>query len=355
MMGLSALGFRLSATTTALWVLGGVLGVTAFVPSPATRDPRPATLVQRAPSTYLLVIAGAGGEPRYTAEFHAAATAIADAARTRFGVPAANVVYLGEDAAPGPTRPDGKATRDGVQGTLARIAAAAQPNDDVWIVLVGHGSGQGEQSRFNLVGPDMTAADFRRALVPLTRQRVAFVNAASASGDFARVLAAPKRAVVTSTKSALERNETTFATHFAAALSAPVADTDKDGGVSLLEAFTYARREVARAYEQDNRLLTEHAQLDDDGDGVGTAQPGAGAKDGALASTIALRGGSRAAQSDPKVAQLAAERAELEAQVAALRARKDSMAPADYERELERLLVELARTGRAIRAAEASP
>ena len=343
-------------TVPGAWVVGCGLWVTTALSSPPTPNPRPGVpSVQRAPSTFVLVVAGAGGEPQYTAEFHAAATAIADAARTRFGVPDSNVVYLGEDAAPGPTRPDGKSTKEGVQRELARLAARAQPNDDVWIVLVGHGSGEGEQSRFNLVGPDMTAADFRRALVPLTKQRVAFVNAASASGDFTKVLAAPKRAVVTSTKSALERNETTFAKHFAAALSAPGADTDKDGGVSLLEAFTYARREVARAYEQDNRLLTEHAQLDDDGDGMASAQPGAGAKDGALASTIALRAGSRAAATDPKVAQLVAERTQLESQVAALRARKDAMEPAAYERELERLLLELSRTGRAIRAAEGTP
>jgi hypothetical protein len=306
-----------------------------------------------APAAHLLVVAGAGGEPRYTADFHAAAGAIVGAARTRFGVPDSNVVYLGEDAAPGPGRPPaGRATRENVGRELARAAARARPGDQVWVVLIGHGSGQGEQSRFNLLGPDMTAADFRRALAPLARQRVAFVNAASASGDFARVLAGRNRAVVTATKSALERNETLFARHFAAALSAPGADVDKDGGVSLLEAFAYARRETARAYEQDNRLLTEHAQLDDDGDGAASAEPGGRGRDGALAAAMVLRPASRLAAADPRVARLEAERVALEGQVAALRRTKDAMAPAAYERELERLLVALARTGQAIRAAE---
>jgi hypothetical protein len=306
-----------------------------------------APLAAQLPSTHLLVVAGAGGEPRYTTAFHDAATAIAGAARTRFGVPDSNVVYLGEQGAAG-----ARATRDNVQRELARVAQRARAGDQVWIVLVGHGSGQGEQSRFNLVGPDLTAADFRRALVPLARQRVAFVNAASASGDFARVLAGRNRVIVTSTKSALERNETLFARHFADALAAPGADVDKDGGVSLLEAFTYARREVARAYEQDNRLLTEHAQLDDDGDGVASAEPGPRAKDGALAARMALRAGSAVAARDPQVARLVAERTRLEEEVAALRGRKDAMAPAAYDRELERLLLELARAGRAVRAAE---
>ena len=314
--------------------------------------PTPSGAQAAPPATHLLVVAGAGGEPRYTAEFHAAARAITDAARTRFGVPDSNVVYLGEDTGPGPGHPAARATGENVRRELARVAARARPGDQVWVVLIGHGSGQGEQSRFNLLGPDMTAADFRRALAPLAPQRVAFVNAASASGDFARVLAGRNRAVVTATKSALERNETTFARHFAAALAAPGADVDKDGGVSLLEAFAYARREVARAYEQDNRLLTEHAQLDDDGDGAASPEPGPRAHDGALAAAITLRPASRLAAADPRVARLEAERADLEARVAALRGGKDSMPQAAYARELERLLVELARTGQAIRAAE---
>jgi hypothetical protein len=304
------------------------------------------------PSTHLLVVAGAGGEPRYTAEFHAAARAVVDAARTRFGVPDAHVVYLGEDMAAAAGRPAARAPAENVRAALARTAERARPGDQVWVVLVGHGSGQGEQSRFNLLGPDMTAADYRRGRAPRPAQRVAFVNAASASGDFARVLAGRNRAVVTATKSALERNETTFARHFAAALAAPGADVDKDGGVSLLEAFAYARREVARAYEQDNRLLTEHAQLDDDGDGRASAEPGPRARDGALAAAMVLRPVSRLAAADPQVARLEGERAALEARLAALRARKDGMPGPAYERELERLLVDLARTGQAIRAAE---
>jgi hypothetical protein len=305
-------------------------------------------------ASHLVVVAGAAGEPRYGDEFHAAALAIADAARTRFGVPAANVAYLGEDPARAPGRIGARSSKENVERALAAVAARARPSDQLWVVLIGHGSGQGEQSRFNLPGPDITAADFRRALGAFARQRVVFVNASSASGDFARVLAGPNRVVVTATKSALERNETLFARHFAAALSAPGADVDKDGRVTLLEAFTYARREVARAYEQDNRLLTEHAQLDDNGDGVASAEPGPRAKDGAVAATLALGTAgaeSAAAAADPRVARLLAQRVELEASVATLRQRKDAMEPAAYERELERLLLELARTGQAIRTA----
>jgi len=213
---------------------------------------------------------------------------------------------------------------------------------------------QGETPRFNLPGPDMTAADFARALAPFARQQVAFVNAASASGDFVRALAAPNRAVVTATKSSLERNDTRFAEHFAAALAAPGADVDKDARVSLLEAFTFARREVGRSYERENKLLTEHAQLDDNGDGAAAAEPGATKADGALAARLALGAGATAS-TNPRVAALGAERRALEARVAELRARKATMDSSAYERQLEGLLLELARKSQELRAAEARP
>jgi len=290
-----------------------------------------------AQQTHLLVVAGIGGEPQYTESFHRSALAIADAARRRFGVPDSNVVYLAEAA--GQPGAAGASTKANVERELARLARRAGAGDELWIVLVGHGSGQGRAPRFNLPGPDMTAADFRRALAPLDKQKVAFVNAASASGDFATVLAAPNRAVVTATKSSAEANETLFAQHFAAALSGEGADTDKDGGVSLLEAFTFAKREVARVYEADNRLLTEHAQLADGG---------------SLAATMVLAAG-RTTAASPEGARLRAERAALDARLADLRGRKATMDSAAYERALEALLLEIARNGQAARAAGGRP
>jgi hypothetical protein len=169
------------------------------------------------------------------------------------------------------------------------------------------------------------------------RQTVVFVNAASASGDFVGALAAPGRIVVTATRSALERNETVFAEHFVRGLASMAADGDKDGRVSALEAFAYAKREVVRAYESGNRLLTEHAQLGDTG----------------LAASVTF--GRTAAAPDPRVAGLVAERRALEARVVELRNRKTTMDSTVYERELERLLLEIATKTRAIRAVGGRP
>ncbi len=226
------------------------------------------------------------------------------------------------------------------------------------IVLIGHGSHQGAESRFNLPGPDITAAELGRHLDALKGAQVAVVNTASASGDFVPALATRGRVVVTATKTALERNETKFADHFARAYAGAAADTDKDGRVSLLEAFTYARGEVAREYERNRHLLTEHALLDDDGDGAGTAAPAAtGAGDGRLAAGFVLGAGTArtvagATATGAAADALRSKRTELERAVAVLRERKASMGAEAYDRELERLLLELAETNQSLRALE---
>jgi hypothetical protein len=301
-----------------------------------------------APSrTHLVLVVGAAGEPQFGDAFHRAATAIDSAARARFGIPAADVVWLADDTTRARGRIAGRSTRENVERVLGDVARRAAPGDQVWLVLVGHGSSEGEASRFNLPGPDLTAADFARLLAPLARQTVAVVNAASASADFAKTLAGPNRAIVTATRSPSERNVTRFADHFAAALARPNADLDKDGGVSLLEAFTFAQRETARSYETQNRLQTEHAQLEDDGDGKASDKPATDAADGRLAASLVL--GGVPASSDPRMGPLVAKRRALELQVADLRRRRASLDSTAYWTQMETVLVDLARTSRTIR------
>ncbi|MGH7720862.1 MAG: hypothetical protein ACREON_18705 [Gemmatimonadaceae bacterium] len=306
--------------------------------------------------THLLIIAGVGGEPRFRDAFHQAAMSMADAASKRFALTDSSIVVLTEDPSRAPTRIAGRSTRENVEQAVARIATRARPGDDIVILLIGHGSQQSGEPRFNLPGPDLTAADFARLLARLGSRRVAFVNASSASGEFIKTLSAPNRVVVTATKSGFERNETHFPRFFVQAYAADGADTDKDGRVSILEAFAFARREVARVYESENRLQTEHALLDDNGDGVGSAEPDPRGGDGALARSVFLAGGAppvgRATTNDPRLRTLYADKETLERRLDSLRLRKERTEAAAYERELEQLLVELARKNQAIREIE---
>jgi hypothetical protein len=240
---------------------------------------------------------------------------------------------------------------------LGEIAQTAGPGDLVFILLIGHGGSQAGESRFNLPGPDMTAADFAPLLAALGRQEVVFVNTASASGDFVKALSAKGRTIVTATKSAMERNQTEFPSYFVQAFSEDGADADKDQRVSVLEAFTYARREVERFYEKGHLLATEHAVLDDNGDGTGSSVPDPATGDGAMARRVFLGGGEStadgaAASADPRVAELRRQRRALEEKIGALKARKDAMESAQYEDQLEKLLVELARSEAALRQKE---
>ena len=306
---------------------------------------------------HVIIVTGASGEAKYAATFHAAATALADALVQTHGIPSDNVIYLAENPARDPARIDGKSTKTELGKVFSGVSGRARAGDRVLLVLIGHGSHAGADSRFNLPGPDMTAAELAVMLEPLEAMQVAVVNAASASGDFLPVLSGKNRVVITATKSSYERNETLFPGYFVNAFTTPGADTDKDERVSLLEAFVYAKREVTRAYETDTRLPTEHAMLDDDGDRRGSAEPNPQSGDGAIARRFIVGGAhtAKATATANAPAALVARKSELEAQVDSLRKRKDSMAADEYERQLERLLVDLARVSQAIREGASPP
>jgi hypothetical protein len=183
---------------------------------------------------------------------------------------------------------------------------------------------------------------------------VVLVNTASASGPFIESLSAPGRTIVTATRNGAERFATLFGGFFVDALTADAADADKNKRVSVLEAFTYARGEVVKAYEREGIMLTEHALLDDSGDKEGTAQPAADGKEGRVAAILSL--GSAASgeplPDDPKLRALYEERRTLERRVESLRLLKDSMDPQRYASELEKAVTELALKSRQIREAE---
>ena len=304
-----------------------------------------------AAQTHIVIVTGATGEAKYATSFHAAASGLFDALVMKHGVARDAIVYLAEDPGRDTARIAGKSSKTDVTQAIARVSSRAHAGDRVLLVLIGHGSHAGAESRFNLPGPDLTAVELGVMLGPLKAMQVAVVNTASASGDFLPILSAKNRVVITATKSSYERNETLFPRYFVAAFTTPGADTDKDERVSLLEAFVYAKREVARAYETDTRLPTEHAMLDDDGDRRGSAEPDPRAGDGALARRFIV-GATRAPAviaSTPGSDTLVAKKNELETQLDSLRRRKDGMPAESYERELERLLVELARVSQAIR------
>lgn len=296
----------------------------------------------RAQETHLLIVAGLGGEPGYADSFRKWSSALHASAEKRLGIPRANITYLTEDPARDELRVDGKSTRDEVARALSKIAARARPGDTVAVILFGHGSGAGEQARFNLPGPDASASDFATWLVPFALQRVVFVNAASASGDFQKVLAGKNRVILTATKSSQERNESVFGRYFSEALSGEAADVDKNGQVSIFEAFEAARAQVATEYQRERRLLTEHAILEDGAAGSLAKATFLGGRLGDAATGVET-------SADPATAALLKEKRAIEDRIEALKAAKETIPTERYEQELERLLLDLAMKNEEIR------
>ena len=290
-----------------------------------------------AQQVHLLIITGLSGELQYQKSFLDVAATLADSARARWGVSDSSLIVLGENPALDPRHVKATSTREEVAKAFVALSRRVAPGDVVLVFLNGHGAGEGPNSRVNLPGPDPTAAEYATWISGFTRQTVVFVNAASGSGDFVPVLAAKGRIIVTATRTAIERNAVAFAPPFVRGLTSGEADADKDGRVSVLEAFDYARKAVARSYEVDNRMLTEHAVLSD------------------TAAARAVSFGAPRRALDPRVMALMSERQDLESQVVLLRARKASMDSTTYNGALERLLLLMAEKSAAIRAAGTKP
>jgi hypothetical protein len=286
--------------------------------------------------THLVIIAGIGGDQAHRERFHQWSMAMRDAAIQRHGLDASRVFYLGETPETAPEATRAKSTRENIEALFSKLSTSAAPGDQIYVLLIGHGSYDNEDARFNLPGRDLSASDFDALLAPFQEQQVVLVNTSSASGAFLATLTKPNRILVTATKSGFERNEAQFGQYFVEAYSGDAADTDKNQRVSVLEAFEHARKRVAAFYEEENLLMTEHAQLEGGGEGKAGAA--------FLMGPTAVAGdvSPEKIASDPELAKLVASRQELEGRVLALKLQKESMPEDTYLQELERLLLELA-------------
>lgn len=302
---------------------------------------------------FLLIVVGLGGDAETAKTFHRWSNTLAESSE-RLGVPADRLVYLVGEPVEGDKGVSGRATKEEVTKALTKFAGTASPEDIVFITLIGHGSWDGRAAKFNMPGPDMAPEDFDVLLKKLPTKQIVFVNTASASAPFLEALSGPGRTLVSATRSGAEHYTTLFGGYFVDALNSPEADADKNKRISVLEAFLYAKAEVNRAYEREGLLATEHAMLDDNGDKKGSPDPTATGAEGKVAAVLSLGDASEdGLPSDPKLRALHLERREMERRVEALRLLKDSMDPARYSSELEKLVTDIALKTREIRAAEA--
>ena len=243
----------------------------------------------------------------------------------------------------GEGRIDGACDRKGIEEGLAALASKVNTGDQVTIYLIGHGSGVEEEAKFNIVGPDITGSEFAGMLDQFKDQDIVIVNTTSASYGFSTSLSGEGRVVISSTRSPSERYDPIFSRYFIEALDNRNGDRDKNNRVSMLEAFEYAKSNVEAWYEEQGRLASEHAGLDDNGDALFSLNPIVDAADGRLAEIAYIDSAvDEFSGLDPRAMQLKFHMQELERDIFILRGRKQDFLESDYWQEMESLLIELA-------------
>jgi hypothetical protein len=282
-------------------------------------------------ATFYVIVAGLGGEPDYEQRFTAAANDLARIFKS--AGPTARVYTL----------VGAQATAARLRDTMNTIEREAKADDDFALTLIGHGSFDGVEYKFNLPGPDVTAAEIAAMCDRVASRRQLIVDTTSASGGAMQALEKPGRGVIAATKSGTEKNATVFARYWVDALENPSADTDKSDSVSAMEAFLYATEKTAAFYGAEKRLATEHAVFNDVGHGEPVREPGNG--QGMLLSNFTLLrfGASQLAANDPAKRVLLDKKEELEQKIDILKYRKAAMDAADYKKQLTDALVELSK------------
>jgi hypothetical protein len=292
---------------------------------------------------YALILTGATGGALYAAQYQEWADTLTRTLTTGLKFDPSHVVVLSEAE-----NADQASTAANVRRLVTSWKRTLGRDDLLLIVLIGHGTFDGVDAKFNLVGPDLESADWAALLRGMPPQLVV-VNTAPASFPFLERLSGPRRIIISATDTVAQQFDTVFPEHFITALSDDGADIDKNGRVSIWEAFTFAASAVRRYYQQRGQLATERPLIDDDGDGIGREPVGQGS-DGSLSSRTYLDEPSPdAAPTDEVLLKLLQKRSSLEAEVDDLRVKKTFMQPAEYEAEFERLMIELARVSRDVR------
>jgi hypothetical protein len=284
-------------------------------------------------AVYYVTVAGLGGEPDYEQEFTSLAMDL-DKLLKASGGDVHVYTLTGKDS-----------TRANLEETLAKVASEAKPEDDFVLTLIGHGSFDGFEYKFNLPGPDISATDLAVLCDHVPARRQLIVNTTSASGGSVAAFEKHGRAVIAATKSGTEKNATVFARYWVQALHDPEADVDKNDAITALEAFRYATTRTAEFYDAQKRLATEHAVFEDTGlhDAVREASTDTG--EGLLLSSFTLirLGAAQKAYADPAKRALLARKEELERQIDTLKYQKAAMSQEDYKSQLTAALIELAK------------
>jgi hypothetical protein len=304
------------------------------------------------PRHWAILVAGVSGDPELQEHFLKLTRDFRASLEGTLQFPRSQVVVLFDDPSKDPELIQHQSSRENLEKVCRDLAGRVGKNDLVFVFILGHGNFDSKGYKLNLPGPDPTAEELALMLYAIPAQRFVVVNTTTCSGASIPALAKKGKIIVTATKSGQEKNQTHMAQFFVEAFKDGNADVDKSGRVSVLEAFTYATRKVEEYYSKEGNLQTEHAVLEDSGDGKPNAKPGPENGEGLLARTTYLDSrlpSVAKGKTSSEEGALALEAQALEKQIEALKYTKGEMPEAEYEKKLEALLIKLAQINAKLR------
>jgi len=286
-----------------------------------------------------LILRGVAGSPEHEAKFAKWTAGTQKALIDKFGFSTDRVLVL----------IDKQTGQADIQKAFVTLKQQLKPQDTFFLFLIGHGSGEEGVYKFNIFGPDYTADDYNKLLATLNVGRIVIVAATPSSGAALEKFGGKNRVVITATRSGQEGNDIVFYDYFLEGLQSTAADEDKDQKVSVWEAFKYAVSGTERFYKEEGRLATEHPQISDNG----TEKTDAKAKEPPqLARSTSFVVDRPIVSSDPRMQALLNQQKEIQQKIDALRINKDSMPAAEYDKQMEDLLVQLALKNQEIKQQE---
>ena len=296
-----------------------------------------------AETRWAVIVSGASGGEKYAEQMKTWRADLQSALVDRYGFKAENVRMLVDES----VKTGEPANAANVRKVFGEIKAKGAKDDFLLVVLLGHGTYDGDVAKFNLVGPDLTAKDWTDLLSGVSG-RLAVVNTTEASFPFLESLTSKGRIVITATDSAAQKYATVFPEYFVKSMKEASSDLDKNGRTSIFEVFAAASAAVKQHYEQRGQLATERALIDDNGDGKGREASAEG-PDGGFARIAYLDAENPAEAANPELAALVRRRRALEAEAEELKLKKGEMPEAQWNAQFEKLMLDLAMVSAEIR------
>ena len=302
-----------------------------------------ASVTAGAQERYALIVSGASGGEEYLQQYTAWTTEFVRTLTSRLKFDPQRITALADSDEAATA-----ATAGNVRTAIAAVQARMRRDDLLLVLLIGHGTFDGVDAKFNLVGPDLESSEWSSLLKPLPGE-VVIVNTTAGSFPFVERVSGPRRIVISATDSVAQRFDTVLANYFIRSFDDETADLDRNGRISIWEAFSAGTAGVRRHYQQLGQLATERALLDDNGDRIGSSAAEQG-DDGAQASRTYLQEAAPdAPPTDEALVKLLQRKAVLEAELEELKIRRRFLSAEDYAREFERIITEYARVSSEIR------